>query len=624
MTFTVTDAPRFINTQLTSTETLQSLQTSTVGSNGAGGANGNGGGDGRTNNRNGFLTTTVPGGIYATTTTFTIDPTGTSPGTIIVVTPGAINGPAQTNGLTFETITEEGPAGSAPTSVTIFPSGTNTQGLVIVATPPPALRRLFRTITVQGPPGSQPTQYTILPTGNEIIGTVVVQTPGAQRFTGPYTTITRGYDGAATETITLQPQAGGTQGTVVVETPIRTAPAGGAGGGGNGAGAGGTGGGTGTGGTGGGNGGTGAGGGTGGTGGNTGGTGGGGTGGGGTGSGGTGGGGTGGGGTSGGGTGGGGTGGGNGGTGGGNGGSCVPTTPSGAPYCTVALPPACRNLGNSPLVPTVVDIAACTVALGGAAVGNVLNCLVPSLTGPSIVSCLNNALVGTPCITNLPQRCLNLNADVSAGSALNADVAACADALGPYSGSPAVQLCLNTNVNTNGLAIINCLQNAYGFPVATPQAPAGCTNTPTQACPQLPPDCAALATVDVTTARLKVPLCQNELGLLASVGDTATCLVNNVIGALAPANAGQTLYNCLNQAIGPCITTLPQPCNVLSATAGTAAAAQVQLCSNALQLFNQNGAQSCLADPASTGAAIVACLNLRLFGITANPAATVG
>lgn len=28
MTFTVTDAPRFINTQLTSTETLQSLQTS--------------------------------------------------------------------------------------------------------------------------------------------------------------------------------------------------------------------------------------------------------------------------------------------------------------------------------------------------------------------------------------------------------------------------------------------------------------------------------------------------------------------------------------------------------------------------------------------------------------------
>ncbi|EFQ27261.1 60S ribosomal protein L19 [Colletotrichum graminicola M1.001] len=168
-----------------------------------------------------FTTVTGTGSVPATVT---IPPSGSNPGTVIVQEPAATQTQGQVqvpSSFVFTTVTG---TGSVPATVTIPPSGSN-PGTVIVQEPAitqssPLLSIGFNIVTT-GYSGSVPTTTTIFPTGTESIGTVLIQTPTSSAAAGvvPALTRTEGYDGSITRTTTLAPTGLQTVGDVLVQTP---------------------------------------------------------------------------------------------------------------------------------------------------------------------------------------------------------------------------------------------------------------------------------------------------------------------------------------------------------------------------------------------------------------------
>ncbi|KLP19887.1 Uncharacterized protein LW94_13094 [Fusarium fujikuroi] len=123
----------------------------------------------------------------------------------------------------YTTITSNNP-GSNPTTITRPPSGNDHTGTVIIVNPSggsggsggtrPAFTGPYTTITNNGPAGSHPTTLTLPPSGNDPSGTVIVVVPSgtgtqSKPFTGPYTTITSAGPGSQATTLTLPPSGTG-------------------------------------------------------------------------------------------------------------------------------------------------------------------------------------------------------------------------------------------------------------------------------------------------------------------------------------------------------------------------------------------------------------------------------
>lgn len=196
----------------------------------------------------GFVTTTVENPDITGPVTFTVPPSGTTPGTVVVETPpvgtvtvitgnpsitapttrtvpasGTVPGtviietPEPDDPLTV-TITTGNPTITAPTTRTVPASGT-VPGTVIIETPEPG-DPLIVTFTTGNPTITAPITRTIPPTGT-VPGTVIVETPDPAPETNPpiFVTITTGnptITGPQTQTV---PPTGTVPGTVIVETP---------------------------------------------------------------------------------------------------------------------------------------------------------------------------------------------------------------------------------------------------------------------------------------------------------------------------------------------------------------------------------------------------------------------
>ncbi|AOA63514.1 hypothetical protein KP2612_004219 [Komagataella phaffii] len=138
-----------------------------------------------------YVTTTQPWtGTYETT--YTITPTGSEPGTVIIETPELYVTTTQPWTGTYETTYTITPTGSEP-------------GTVIIETPESYVT------TTQPWTGTYETTYTITPTGSEP-GTVIIETPES------YVTTTQPWTGTYETTYTITP-TGSEPGTVIIETP---------------------------------------------------------------------------------------------------------------------------------------------------------------------------------------------------------------------------------------------------------------------------------------------------------------------------------------------------------------------------------------------------------------------
>ncbi|TPX06867.1 uncharacterized protein E0L32_002363 [Thyridium curvatum] len=155
-----------------------------------------------------YITTTIPGPFP---TTYTIPPTGTNPGSVVIETP------------TWTTITTPG---SVLTTETIPPKGT-TPGTVIIHTPtsePPTSAPPETWIT-RTTPGSIWTTESIPPKGTTP-GMVIIHTPTSEPPTSsepPESWITRTTPGSILTTETIPPK-GTTPGSVIIHTPTSEAP----------------------------------------------------------------------------------------------------------------------------------------------------------------------------------------------------------------------------------------------------------------------------------------------------------------------------------------------------------------------------------------------------------------
>ncbi|CAY71606.1 Hypothetical protein PAS_chr4_0363 [Komagataella phaffii GS115] len=140
-----------------------------------------------------YVTTTQPWtGTYETT--YTVPPTGTEPGTVVIETP-----------VTYVTTTQPW-TGTYETTYTVPPTGTE-PGTVVIETP------VTYVTTTQPWTGTYETTYTVPPTGTEP-GTVVIETPVT------YVTTTKPWTGTYETTHTV-PASGTEPGTVIIETPIK-------------------------------------------------------------------------------------------------------------------------------------------------------------------------------------------------------------------------------------------------------------------------------------------------------------------------------------------------------------------------------------------------------------------
>ncbi|TEA11232.1 hypothetical protein C8034_v007933 [Colletotrichum sidae] len=129
--------------------------------------------------------------------------------------------------------------------------------------------------------------------------------------------------------------------------------------------------------------------------------------------------------------------------------------PSPVPTCvTPPLPGQCLSLATGSVIDLVLNLPACTAALGG--LGNIVGvatCVAGNLlSGLSVVTCLQDNLRAN-CIRTLPQVCLDLS--LLSGTV---DTALCVNALGPLAVGPALA-CLTSGL-TSGPAIVQCLNRA--------------------------------------------------------------------------------------------------------------------------------------------------------------------
>ncbi|TPX11809.1 uncharacterized protein E0L32_007546 [Thyridium curvatum] len=173
----------------------------------------------------GWTTITTPGPVA---TTHTIPPSGTNPGTVIIETPTSSPEPTSpeptsskpsspeptTSESTSMEPTSTDPASSEPLESPTTTAPTSTPRLPITSLPtfsntssPPAPES-WTTYTTEGP---TPTTHTIPPEGTTP-GTVIIETPPAESWT-TYTT-----EGPTPTTITKPPE-GTNPGTVIIETP---------------------------------------------------------------------------------------------------------------------------------------------------------------------------------------------------------------------------------------------------------------------------------------------------------------------------------------------------------------------------------------------------------------------
>ncbi|QUC19066.1 uncharacterized protein UV8b_03307 [Ustilaginoidea virens] len=169
----------------------------------------------------GYVTVTQAfNGSITIPTTITLPPSGTNPGSVVIITPTG------STGVSYITVTQL-LSGSltVPTTVTVPPSGTN-PGSVVIVTPTgsnsliTSVPYVTLTLGVYGIAGT--TTITILPYGTSP-GTIMIQTPVAQP-TGPYTTITQGVLGLLSTTTITIPPTGTSLGTIIIETPATFTP----------------------------------------------------------------------------------------------------------------------------------------------------------------------------------------------------------------------------------------------------------------------------------------------------------------------------------------------------------------------------------------------------------------
>ncbi|AOA63994.1 GQ67_03026T0 [Komagataella phaffii] len=144
-----------------------------------------------------YVTTTQPWtGTYETT--YTVPPTGTEPGTVIIETPES-----------YVTTTQPW-TGTYETTYTVPPTGTE-PGTVVIETPESYVT------TTQPWTGTYETTYSVPPSGTEP-GTVVIETPEASTARTKFTTVTSSWTGVFTTTKTL-PASGTEPATIVIQTP---------------------------------------------------------------------------------------------------------------------------------------------------------------------------------------------------------------------------------------------------------------------------------------------------------------------------------------------------------------------------------------------------------------------
>ncbi|AOA68910.1 GQ68_03011T0 [Komagataella phaffii GS115] len=179
-----------------------------------------------------YVTTTQPWtGTYETT--YTVPPTGTEPGTVIIETPESYVTTTQPWTGTYETTytvpstgTEPGTViietpesyvtttqpwtGTYETTFTVPPTGTE-PGTVVIETPESYVT------TTQPWTGTYETTYSVPPSGTEP-GTVVIETPEASTARTKFTTVTSSWTGVFTTTKTL-PASGTEPATIVIQTP---------------------------------------------------------------------------------------------------------------------------------------------------------------------------------------------------------------------------------------------------------------------------------------------------------------------------------------------------------------------------------------------------------------------
>ncbi|QUC22861.1 uncharacterized protein UV8b_07102 [Ustilaginoidea virens] len=151
-------------------------------------------------------------GTNTAPTTVTIAPSGTVPGSIIIQTPLT---PA---GFITITLPLTG-SGSVPVTVAIPPSGT-IPGTVLIQTPPATGQYITITQPLTGTI-SVPVTITIPPRGT-VPGTIIIQTPAA---TGPYITLTQPLTGTnnVPTTVTIPPR-GTVPGTIIIQTTPGAVP----------------------------------------------------------------------------------------------------------------------------------------------------------------------------------------------------------------------------------------------------------------------------------------------------------------------------------------------------------------------------------------------------------------
>ncbi|CAY69943.1 uncharacterized protein PAS_chr3_1145 [Komagataella phaffii GS115] len=144
-----------------------------------------------------YVTTTQPWtGTYETT--YTVPPTGTEPGTVIIETPESYVTTTQPWTGTYETTYSVPPSGTEP-------------GTVVIETPESYVT------TTQPWTGTYETTYSVPPSGTEP-GTVVIETPEASTARTKFTTVTSSWTGVFTTTKTL-PASGTEPATIVIQTP---------------------------------------------------------------------------------------------------------------------------------------------------------------------------------------------------------------------------------------------------------------------------------------------------------------------------------------------------------------------------------------------------------------------
>ncbi|KAL6915066.1 hypothetical protein FSST1_012826 [Fusarium sambucinum] len=298
---------------------------------------------------------------------------------------------------------------------------------------------------------------------------------------------------------------------------------------------------------------------------------------------------------------------------------CIPSATSTSSFCDVALPAGCQALETTNGILLVPVIAACTLALGPFAAGNIATCLAttPSLftVGADIAECILTALEGR-CITTLPDACTDL--EDSNGLALVANVALCATALGPFAAGSAAT-CLATGAitsSTQGTSIVECLRIAFGFDsgTGTVTGSALCseptTTPPDPVCATIPEPCSDLADTNGLALIVAIPVCTAALGGFA-VGNVATCLGTNLI---TQNTLGETVVECLEDALSEtCITSLPEPCLDLAGNTAAQLVVNLPLCTAALGPFAAGAAATCLTSGLTNGNSVVDCLNDAIF-----------